>query len=63
MRDPNRIKPFLDKLYELWILHSDLRFNQLVRFIESNDEIAFNKEEPETLKVIEKLIDEKRSES
>jgi len=30
MRDPNRIKPFMRKFYDLWVKHPDLRFGQLV---------------------------------
>jgi hypothetical protein len=30
MRNPARIKPFLDKLQKLWEQHPDLRFGQLV---------------------------------
>lgn len=33
MRDPNRIRPFLDELERVWMTNPDLRFGQLVENI------------------------------
>lgn len=57
MRDPNRIKPFLNKLEELWERNSDLRFGQIIYLLA--DEIGrdiFFPEEKEWLDCIQKSI-------
>jgi hypothetical protein len=57
MRDPNRIRPFLNTLEKLWVLNPDLRFHQLVCWI-SGDQDQFNTEDDQTKKNIETLIKE-----
>ena len=56
MRDPNRIKPFLEKIEKLWSENPDWRFGQLVINVTNtgviNTEI-FHMEEDEFLKKIE----------
>jgi hypothetical protein len=53
MRDPNRIKPFLAKLEELWLQHPDLRFGQMVAWITpgpdrlTEKQPAFHAEDPD----------------
>lgn len=67
MRDPERIKPFLQKVEEYWNLEPDLRFGQIVAILEnrirpSNLKIKesdlFFSEEDELVKVFNELIDE-----
>ena len=36
MRDKNRIKPFLQKVEELWLKYPDLRFGQLLHIVALN---------------------------
>lgn len=55
MRDPNRIKPFLEKFEELWNLSPDKRFGQLVYCLLPKDNDGFYIEDD----VFEKLIDDK----
>lgn len=38
MRDPKRIKPFLEKIEQLWNSNPDLRFGQLVMAIAKTGE-------------------------
>ena len=33
MRDPNRIKPFLDRFARVWMANPDLRFGQICEII------------------------------
>lgn len=57
MRDKCKIKPFLNKLEELWLFHSDLRFGQIIYLLA--DDIGrdiFFPEEKEWLVHIEKEI-------
>ena len=58
MRDPNRIKPFLEEIEKLWSKNPDWRFGQLVINVTRtgvvNTEI-YNMEEEEFLKKMEKL--------
>ena len=58
MRDPKRIKPFLEKFEELWSLSPDLRFGQLVYSLKSGD--MFNVEDNEWLEEMEKQINDWR---
>jgi len=61
MRDPERIKPFLEKFKELWLLSPDLRFGQLVYHIGRDmSRDIFNIEEKEWLVAIEKQINDRR---
>lgn len=60
MRDIKRIDPFVNKLAELWKLHPDLRFYQLISLIGDISD-NFYKEDADILKKIEELI--KRSEA
>ena len=57
MRNPNRIKPFLEKFEELWAKYPDLRFGQLVTILKpSKDQppLFFIEDED-----FEKLIEKK----
>jgi uncharacterized protein YihD (DUF1040 family) len=60
MRDPERIKPILNKLEELWKANPDLRLGQLIMVIaktgETNSKL-FHLEDDEFLK----LLDERKS--
>ena len=57
MRDKNRIKPFLQKLEELWLQHPDYRFSQLINLLHWNiNRDPFYVEEKEWELVINKLI-------
>lgn len=60
MRDKNRIRPFLDKMEELWaIKYPDLRFGQLISVITSEMKMPnlLLAEEADWEKAIEKVID------
>jgi len=60
MRDKARIKPFLEKLNELWLLHPDMRFGQIVYMLENRTNAdSYNMEENEWLVIIEKEIEKK----
>ena len=57
MRDKNRIKPFLQKVEELWLQYPDLRFGQIIYMI--TDKIGrdiFFPEEKEWELIIDKMI-------
>lgn len=58
MRDPKRIKPFIEKLEKLWLENPDFRFGQLIMSItrtgEHNPKL-FNMEEDEFLEKVEEL--------
>jgi hypothetical protein len=57
MRDKNRIKPFVNKLEELWLLYPDYRFGQIIYLLA--DDIGrdiFFPEEKEWLVHIENEI-------
>lgn len=62
MRDIKRIEPFLEKFRELWELHSDLRFGQLVYIIAEklNYSDIFFPEEKYWIEAIEKVINERK---
>ena len=57
MRDKDRIKPFCDKLAELWARYPDLRFGQLMwnvlRYLEQQRRNPFYMEDEEMLKELE----------
>ena len=56
MRDPNRIKPFLEEIEKLWFENPDWRFGQLVINVTNPGVIntkIFHMEEDEFLKKIE----------
>lgn len=58
MRDPNRIKPFLDKIEELWLKNPDFRFGQLMIWITKTNEMMpkfFHMEDEIVLEKLEKL--------
>ena len=58
MRDPKRIKPFLQKLEELWLKNPDLRFGQLMICIAKTEEATpklFYMEEKEFLEKMREL--------
>ena len=58
-REPERIRPFCDKLYDFWIKHPYLRFSQIISYIENtikhDKDISyiFYVEDDEILKCIE----------
>ena len=62
MRNPNRIKPFLNKLEELWIIQPDLRFGQII-YILANEigRDIFFPEEKEWEEKIDILISKRLS--
>jgi len=58
MRDPKRIKPFLEKIEQLWANNPDFRFGQLIMSITKTGEHnpkLFNMEEEEFLEKINEL--------
>lgn len=65
MRDITRIRPFLEKIEELWKIHPDLRFGQLVVLMQYTGSVAdiFHPEEDEWLQVINKLIEYKKDDN
>jgi uncharacterized protein YihD (DUF1040 family) len=61
MRDVKRIKPFLEKVEELWMQNPDLRFGQVIYLIA--DEIKrdiFFPEEREWFDAIQREIDKRK---
>ena len=57
MRDINRIDIILNKLRELWLLNPDLRFIQMLRWIDSSVSFdTFYLEDDEFLELIEDKI-------
>jgi hypothetical protein len=54
MRDPNRIKPFLDRLQRAWEVAPDLRFTQL--FCNVFPEDPYNIEDNRAIEMIEKQM-------
>jgi hypothetical protein len=61
MRNPNRIKPIISKLEELWLKSPDLRFGQLVYILASKLEVGdiFFPEDDKWLEAIEEAIEER----
>ena len=57
MRDINRIEPLLDKFEELWKLHPDIRFGQMVYILTSGIDI-FNIEDDKMLELINNRLKE-----
>ena len=55
MRDPKRIKPFLDELEKLWKKYPDMRFFQLIDSIIICNGDLYYKEDDEALKIIKKI--------
>lgn len=59
MRNKNRIKPFLNKLEELWLQNPDLRFGQIIYLIANViQRDLFFPEEKEWEQAIDSLIKE-----
>ena len=56
MRDPKRIRPFLDKLAEAWEKYPDLRFGQLVMDIVPDSDRLWNCEEGEFLRRLDNFV-------
>ncbi len=56
MRDPKRIRPFLDKLAEGWEKYPDLRFGQLVMDIVPDSDRLWNCEEDEFLNRLNSFV-------
>lgn len=45
MRDPNRIKPLLKRLYAAWKRHPDLRLAQIIAMAEQGVDIFYMEDE------------------
>ena len=56
MRDPKRIRPFLEKLAEGWERYPDLRFGQLVMDIVPDSDRLWNCEEAEFLRRLDSFV-------
>lgn len=56
MRDPNRIKPMLEKLEEAWRLYPDMRLGQLVIVCAASNNL-FGLEDDILYKRLQKYID------
>ena len=56
MRNPERIRPFLDKIAEAWEKYPDLRFGQLVMDIVPDSDRLWNCEEDEFLNRLESFV-------
>lgn len=57
MRNPNRIKPFLEQVEKMWLQNPDLRFGQLVSILDSSiDMDIFYIEEDDLIKVVNTFI-------
>ncbi len=56
MRDPNRIRPFLEKVAEYWEQYPDLRFGQLVLNTVYDKNVLYNIEESDFLKKLSSLV-------
>ena len=54
-RDPNRIKPIIEKLEEVWMLYPDIRLGQLIVICAQAGDI-FGIEDDKMLEGIEKYI-------
>lgn len=54
MRDPNRMEPVLEKILEIWRRYPDLRFMQLIDWIQSraSDDMYYT-EDNELIKILE----------
>lgn len=58
MRDPKRIKPFCEKIEEVWNKYPDLRFCQLIKIISINYNTDFFYIEDEKIeKQLDKIIE------
>jgi hypothetical protein len=55
MRDPDRIKPFLERLEKAWRVDPDLRFTQLFGNV-FRDEDPYYVEDDDTIKRIEEQM-------
>lgn len=56
MRNPERIRPFLDKVAEAWEKYPDLRFGQLVMDIVPDTDRLWNCEEEEFLNRLDNFV-------
>ena len=56
MRDPKRIKPFLKKLENLWLMYPDMRFFQLMFLLKPYDNDGFYIEDHNIEKQINKFL-------
>lgn len=56
MRDPNRIKPTLDKLTELWESAPDLRLGQIFEIARVGYPDLFSIEDDELINTIENVL-------
>ena len=57
MRDPKRIRPFLEKIAEAWEKYPDLRFGQLVLNTVNNKALLYNIEDDIFLKNLAETVD------
>ncbi len=56
MRDINRIKPFLERIEEIWKKYPDLRFGQLINNIFGNlGNVLYYLEDAEIIEIIEEF--------
>lgn len=56
MRDPNRIKPTLNKLAELWESAPDLRLGQIFEIVRHGYPDLFNIEDDELIDAVENVL-------
>lgn len=56
MRDAKRIEPFLEKFGELWHLMPDMRFTQLVSYMNNKFQAGFHTEEEDLFKQMDAYI-------
>ncbi|MBE5858528.1 MAG: hypothetical protein E7301_00155 [Butyrivibrio sp.] len=57
MRDPKRIRPFLDEVAKVWEEHPDLRFGQLVMDVMPGNDRLWNTEDGAMLKAFQEFGD------
>ena len=56
MRDVNRIKPFLERIEEIWKKYPDLRFGQLINNVFGEQQVLFYYlEDFEIIEIIEEF--------
>lgn len=58
MRDPARIRPFLDRLEKLWLAYPDLRLGQLILNWTGDDHLLYFAEDDTLLAGLENLYQE-----
>jgi hypothetical protein len=59
MRNPDRIKPFLEKIEKVWLAVPDWRFGQLMcNVLNTSERDPFYLEEEECLRLFAKMFDD-----